>query len=165
MNAQRVGRLADRPLDAGGLRIGPIGTGERALDRPPQAGQRQDRVTGAIERRPDQLGHARIEHDLATSAVANVQHPRDQPAGAGHQVAARLDRQAGRATIGGSRFEEIGQLSRKPGRIRCRCAQLEDREAAADVERVERLDRSPPQRSHRQGSTDGVAPGVDRCQL
>ena len=59
-------------------------------------------VAGAIERRPDQLRHPRIEDDLPAPALADVKHPGDEPARAGDQEPAWFDREAGRRRSAGS---------------------------------------------------------------
>jgi hypothetical protein len=58
-----------------------------------------------------------------------------------------------------------GSLASEPLRIRGGLAERHDREAAADVERVERREPAAEQADDRQPSTNGVPPRVDRPQL
>src|SRR6266699_6830307 len=118
---QHVGRLADRPHDLG--RIG--GTGGAHRHHP---------VHGLVESRAHELVHTRVHHEHpAGAAVLAVEHPGDQRTGPPDQVAARLDAEPD-AAAGDQRGQGPGEDLR-PER---RPAAVVDRQAAADVEPVER---------------------------
>ncbi len=119
----------------------------------------------AVQRRPDQLGHAGVEHDLPSRPVTDMEDARDEPAGTRHQHPAGFDRDARRAAIlrhGGKQWPE---LAGEPFGCRGRRSSGTDREAAAEVDGVERLDRAPPERGQRERLPDGVAPRVDGAEL
>ena len=63
------------------------------------------------------------------------------------------------------RLEQWRQLAREARRPGRRLVHVEYREPTAEVEGVERLDRTTPQGGHGQRPPDGVAPRVDRAQL
>jgi hypothetical protein len=137
-----------------------------ARDHWPTLGrQRDDVVPRPVERRPQQLGHARVKHDLPAAAIARMEHARNQPAGACDEVAAGLDRQARRSAVGGDRVEERRQLAREPLGRRGRDTGRRDREAATHVQRVEVRNRPAQQCQQRQRPPHGVPPGVDRAEL
>ncbi len=119
----------------------------------------------AVERRADQLGHARVENDLASASIPHVQDGGHQPAGARDEEPTRLDRQSNRPPIVRDGSEQRRQLAGEAGRSRRGIARGEDRKAAADVERVEGFDRAAPQGGDREGPAHGVAPGVDGAKL
>ena len=84
------------------------------------------------------------------AAVADVEDPRDEPAGPRDERASGLDGEARRPAVRRAAAQQRRQLAREaPGRGR-RLAERADGEAAADVEGVERLDRSAPERGERQ---------------
>ena len=161
--AERVGRFADRPFDADRLRA--AGPGPSSTGRPSEV-RADDRMAGAVQRRPDQLGHPRIDDDLAPAAVAHVEDAGDQPAGPRHERPSRLDRQACRPPIRGDRVEQRpaargrsapgsgparragGPGTRRRGRA-CRTSRSSHASSAVD----------------REGLADGVPPGVDRAEL
>ena len=122
-------------------------------------------MPSAVQGRPDQLGHAGIDDDLAPAAIADVEDARHEPARPGDERPTGLDRQPGRAAVLGHGGEKGRDLAREPLRIRGGLAERHDREAAADVERVERREPAAEQADHRQSSPHGVAPRVDRAQL
>ena len=99
-----------------------------------ERGKGHDRVARPVERRPDQLGHAGVDDDLATTPVAHVEHARDQPAGTGHERPPGFDREAGRATVGRDRLERGRELAREALGGRGRLVGREDREPAAEVD-------------------------------
>ena len=119
-----------------------------------------------VERRPDQLGHAGIDDDLATAPVAHVEDAGDQPAGSGHERPPGFDRQAGRPTIvrdglergrelAGESFREsaigwsVGSTGNPPPRSTVSKVSIEPRHNAAIAS----------------GLADGVTPGVDGTEL
>ena len=91
MGAEAVRGLADGALDAGGVDVG--AGGRNPIDMPPERGEGHDRVAGAVQRGPDQLGHPGIDDDLATAAFADVQDPRDEPTRACDERTTWLDGQ------------------------------------------------------------------------
>ncbi len=122
-------------------------------------------MASAVQRGPDELGHPGVEHDLSAAALAHVQDARDEPARSRDEEPAGLDREPRRPSIGRDRFKERGNLAGEPGRRGRRVAGGEDRKPAAEVERIEALDRTSPQRGDGDGTPDGVAPRVDRPEL
>ncbi len=137
----------------------------RGGDVLPERGQRDDRMAGAVQGGPDELGHARVDDDLAPAPVADVQDARNEPAGAGDERPAGFDGEAGRPPVLRERAEELGQLAREPFRARGRLVGREDREAATDVERVERLEVPAQQRDDGEPAAHGVTPRIDRPEL
>ena len=101
----------------------------------------------AVERRADQLGHARVEHDLPAAAVADVEDTSDEPAGPRDEEPTGLDRESRRPPIRRDRVEERRAARERTGRARRRLAERTDRESAAQVERVERRLSSPRSRA------------------
>ena len=83
----------------------------RPRDRPAIAGEGDDRVPGAVQRGPDELGHPGIDDDLAPAAIADVEDTRDQPAGPRDERASWLDREAARPAVLGDRLEQSGELA------------------------------------------------------
>src|SRR5262245_57497809 len=162
--AEVVGGLADRALDTGGLEAGRGGIGV-TVERPTERCQRHDLVPGVVERGPDQLAHAGVQHDLATATSADVQDARDEEAGAGDEGAAGLDREALRASIGRDRLEQRRQLPRESRGSGGALAEGQDREPATDIERVESRSRAAEEREEREAATNGVSPGIDRAEL
>ena len=137
-----------------------------AVDGPPERGQRDDRVAGAVQRRPDQLGHAGVEDDLAPAAVADVEDARDQPARPGDEEPAGLDREAGRAPVVGDRLEQ-----RPAARARSARARVPARRAGRPGTRRRRRACRTCRSSRATGAAsasaapDRVAPRVDRAEL
>ena len=157
--------------------------------------ERDDPVLRAVERRPYQLRHARVDHHQPLRAVIrsglarddrkaqgprplepgglpgrpdplpDVEDARHDPAGARHEHPARLDRQAIGPPVGGDGGEERGHLAGEPARIGHRDAQRRDGEPAADVERVERREPAAQERQERERPPDRVPPCVRRAQL
>ncbi len=122
-------------------------------------------MAGAVQGRPDELGHPGVDDDLAAATLADVQDAGDEPARARHERATRFDGETSRAPILGQGRQELGQLAREALRSGCRFVGREDREAATDIERVEHLEVPAQQGDHRQTAADGVAPGVHGPQL
>ena len=135
------------------------------FDRLPERRERDDLVPGVVQRRPNELRHARIEHDLAAAAVSDMEDPRDQEAGAGDERPARFHGEPLRSPIGRDGVEQRRQLPRESRRIRRALAERQDRESATDIERVEPRAGAAEQREQRQPAPNRVAPGVDRPQL
>ena len=121
------------------------------VDRPAQAGQRHDRVPRAVQGRPDELGHAGVEDDLAAAAVADVQDAGDEPAGPGDEarpgsIARRVGRRsagdaveqrrqlAGEARRGGRRLVER-RTGNPPPTSSVSNVSIEPRQSAVDRER------------------------------
>ena len=112
MLAERIGRLADRTVHP--RRSVVRGDPAEIRDRSAVRGEREDRVARAIQRRPDEFGHPGVEdrHGL-TAPIANVKDSPDEPAGAGHEEAARFHREPGRPA---SRRAAHRGASGSPGR-------------------------------------------------
>ena len=127
--------------------------------------QRDDRVPGAVEGGPDQLGHPGIEDDLPPTALADVEDGRDEEPGSRDEEPAGFDGEARRPAVRRDGFEERRDLAGESLRRRRGLAGREYREAAAEIERVEVGDRTAPQGGDGDGTADGVAPGVDRSEL
>ena len=92
--------LADR---AGQVRL--AGGAERLA-----RGDERDGVRGAVEHRADQLGHAGIGHQVAARGLRprlGADDAGEEPAGIGHQRAARLQDQPGGIREGGA--HRVGQ--------------------------------------------------------
>ena len=157
-----VGGFADRTFDAGGGRLHgqPV-----ALHHLAQGHERHDRVASPVQRRPDQLRHPGVQHDLWPASIAKVEHPGDQPAGPRNEYPARFDGQPRRSTIGRDDVQQGGQLASESLRGWRRRPDGLDRETAAQIQRVERLDGAAPQRGQGEAFADRVAPGIDRAQL
>ena len=126
-------------------------------------------MTGAVERRSDQLGHPGVEHDLALHVgawtVADVEDASDEPAGTGDEEASRFDGQPPRLPIDWDRLEERRELPREAFGPGTRPAERANRKAAAEVEGVEMVEPAPHQAEQRQPATHGVAPRVDGTKL
>ena len=161
VRAEGVGRFADRPVDAGRFE-GEVIVG---LDRAALAGERHDRVAGAVERGPDELGHPGVDDDLAPAAIADVEDAGDQPAGTRHECAPWLDREAARPPVRGDRVEQRGELAGEALRRGTGLVERQDREPATDIERVEVLEPAAEQPDDRETAPDGIPPGIDRAQL
>ena len=163
MDAERVGRLADRPFDAG-WRSG------RTADRRSSSRRARSAPRSGAARRTGPAGSARScpasRMTWRSAAVADVEHARHEPAGPRDEGPAGLDRQARRAPVGRDGLEErraargrtgpgpgAGSPSAKTGKppptSSVSKVSIEPRHRAVDGER-------PP---------DGVAPGIDRAEL
>src|SRR5436190_8008142 len=161
--AELIGRLADRAVD-GALRQG-RGDGRGRVERRPERGQGNDRMPAAVQGRSDQLRHPRIEDDLTTTAIADMQDAGDEPAGPCDDEPARLDREAGWPAVRGDYLEQRRDLSREPLRAGTDLADRQDREPATDVERVDIGQTALDQSEDGEPATDRVAPRVDRAEL
>ena len=110
-----------------------------ARRRPPERRQGHDPVLRPVERRPDELRHAGVEDDDPLRArPARARGARDatsQPARATRNRPGSTASRAGRRS-GGERVEQRRELAGEAGGRGDR-ARVADREAAADVERVE----------------------------
>mmetsp|Transcript_22195 Transcript_22195/g.57020 ORF Transcript_22195/g.57020 Transcript_22195/m.57020 type:complete len:363 (-) Transcript_22195:495-1583(-) len=98
---EQVARLAAVARDDEGA--------HRAGRRLRQCRQRRDRVARAVQRRPQQLGHARVQLEEVVAALPGahlVLHARQQRARVGDEEGARLDLQLELAAVlGGERLE------------------------------------------------------------
>ena len=97
----RGGSSAGAGRSAGGARSATAGSTGTPSDVSATIGW-----TPAVQRRPDQLGHPGVEDDLAPAAVADMEHPPDEPARPGDDEPAGLDREAVRPAIGRDRLEQ-----------------------------------------------------------
>ena len=149
-------------------------TRARAESRPPSRRRparpsevrADDPVVRPVQRGADELGHAGVEHDdpLGVRPLPDVEHGRDEPAGARDEEPAGLDREPRGHAVRRQGREQRLDLAGEAGRRRHR-PRIADREAAADVERVEARPARPDDREQREAAPDGVAPRVDRAEL
>ncbi len=94
-----------------------------------------------------------------------MEDPRHEPAGARHERAPGLDREAARPAVLGDAVEEGRQLPGEPLWRWRWLVQRHDREPTAQVDGVERFDRPAPQRRERERLADGVTPRIDGPEL
>jgi hypothetical protein len=123
-------------------------------------------MVGAVQGRPDQLGHARVQDDDRRVALPDVQHATDDPAATGHDCPAGLDGETGGTGARG----EIGDLGRgllgEPPNLWDGVGVVRGhREAAADVERVEVRQGSALELEHAQRDAHCRTPRVDGTEL
>ena len=111
---QRVRGLADRPVDAGAPEV----RRRLAGDRPAKRGQRDDRVVRAVERRAQELGHARVEHHHRAAALTDMQDRRDDPSGPRDDGTGPAPRPTGSDADRRDAVDQRGQLAREPARRR-----------------------------------------------
>ena len=145
---QRVRGLADRSFDRGrvessaGRRPPPAAPSDVSATIRCRAPYRAGRISSVMpaSRTTCRPPRSRTCRTRASSQPA----PRDQ-------VAAGFDGEARRPTVRRRRVEQGRELAREPGRAGRRFVQPEDREAAADVERVEGLDACHATGRSRQG--------------
>ena len=121
---------------------------------------------GAVERGPDQLGHAGVEHDdpLRVGPLAYVQHACHEPARARNEEPSGLYGEARREPVGRQGGEEGRHLAAEVRRRR-HGARVPDGEPAADVERVEARTAGRDEGEERQPAPHRVPPGVDGTEL
>ena len=166
MDAEGVGRFADRAFDPGRLEPRPWLGLASAGDRPAERGQRDDRVAGAVQRRPDELGHPGVDDDLAAAALADVEDAGHEPARPRDERPTRLDRQPGRAAVLGHGGEQRRDLAREPLRRPGAGSPSGRTGNPPPTSSVSNAGRSAAEQADdRQAAADGVPPRVDRAEL
>ena len=152
---RRPGRASDRPGDAPPSSIGrPSDVSATTSWRAPYSAGRISSVMPASRTtwRPPR--------------VPDVEHPRDEPAGAGDEEPPGLDREPPRPPIRGERVEQRRQLPREPGRRRAPARRAAPTGKPPPTSSVSKSS-SPPRTSatQRQRAPDAVPPRVDRAEL
>ena len=159
--AEVIGRFADRSIEMGGDPGAAGLPGEGAAERC----QGDDVVAGAVQGRPDQLGHARVEDDLAAASFADVEDAPDEESRARHECPAGLDREAEGPSLGGQGIEKRRHLASKSGSVGGRLIEgrIGKPPPTSSVSKPGQAPRRRPPEG--QGPADGVAPRIDRTQL
>ena len=143
---RRSGGRSWRPSASVDSQIGPstrVGSRRRSraglsVDGPAERGERDDRMPRAVEGRPDQLGHPGIDDDLAArrDRGRGGRSPRASPSARRGPGRARSRGGAGAGPPGRASSRSGSSRAKRSGAGR-RLVERQDREAAADIERVE----------------------------
>jgi hypothetical protein len=163
LRPERVRRLAHRSVDARqrcrDAFVGIDGLAERR--------ERDDRMERAVQRRTNELGHARIEDHDARLALADVKHAADEPATSRDYGSSRLDCQTCWTSGLGQRVDLCACLVREPvrGGDGRRVSVVGDGEAATRIKRIELRQLGALELQQSKADAERRPPRVDRAEL